>query len=251
MLQINFAGKTDVGRKRDHNEDVFRIEPELGFCLVADGVGGAAAGEVASRIVSETAANVFKSPSNRTVAEATHQVQICFLTANNAIISHIRENPSHEGMSSTAEIMAFAGDELVLGHIGDSRTYRFRDGQLRRLTKDHSFVQEQIDRGVLTPEEARHHPLRNVIKKAVGTDHEIELDIVTSKILPKDQYLLCSDGLTDMVEETQVSNTLGSGMPLKEKVEALIEMALSAGGSDNVTVVLVEVRDAGNQASAD
>jgi len=243
MLQINIAGKTDVGRKRTNNEDVFKIEPKLGFCLVADGLGGAAAGEVASRIFLETAVKVFQNLTDQTVTDLTQRVQISFLMANEAIMDHVKENPAHKGMSCTAELMGFSGGEFVLGHIGDSRTYRFRDGQLRRLTHDHSLVQEQIDKGILTPENARNHPLRNVIHKAVGIDQQIELDIVKSKFLPQDQYLLCSDGLTDMVAENMIRDTLNSNMTLDQKVKHLIELALSAGGRDNVTVVLLEFVD--------
>jgi len=243
MLQINTTGKTDVGRKRANNEDVFKIAPELGFCLVADGLGGAAAGEVASRIFLETAMEVFQKPTHRTIAEVAKQVQICFLKANEAIMHNIKENPAYRGMGCTAELMVFFEQDFVLGHIGDSRTYLFRGGLLRRLTQDHSFVQEQINKGIMSPEDARKHPLRNVIHKAVGIDQQIELDIVKSKILPQDQYLLCSDGLTDMVEENMILNTLDSNMTLPQKVDHLIELALSAGGSDNVTVVLVEISE--------
>lgn len=247
MLQINIAGKSDVGRKRTNNEDVFKIEPKLGFCLVADGLGGAAAGEVASRIFLETAVKVFQNSIDRTITNVTQRVQISFLMANEAIINHVKENPAHKGMSCTAELMGFSEEEFVLGHIGDSRTYRFRDGQLRRLTHDHSFVQQLIDKGILSPENARKHPMRNVIHKAVGIDRQIELDIVRSKFLPQDQYLLCSDGLTDMVAENMICNTLNSDMALNQKVNHLIELALSAGGLDNVTVVLLEFVDSDRQ----
>lgn len=247
MKQINIAGKSDVGRKRTNNEDVFKIEPKLGFCLVADGLGGAAAGEVASRIFLETAVKVFQNSIDRTITNVTQRVQISFLMANEAIINHVKENPAHKGMSCTAELMGFSEEEFVLGHIGDSRTYRFRDGQLRRLTHDHSFVQQLIDKGILSQENARKHPMRNVIHKAVGIDRQIELDIVRSKFLPQDQYLLCSDGLTDMVAENMICNTLNSNMALNQKVNHLIELALSAGGLDNVTVVLLEFVDSDRQ----
>ena len=249
MLQINIAGKTDVGRKRTNNEDVFKIEPKLGFCLVADGLGGAAAGEVASRIFLESAMKVFQHPIDRTVINVTQRVQISFLMANEAIMNHVKENPAHKGMSCTAELLGFSEEEFVLGHIGDSRTYRLRDGQLRKLTQDHSFVQQLIDKGILTPENARKHPLRNVIHKAVGIDRQIELDIVRSKFLPQDQYLLCSDGLTDMVTENMIWDALNSNMAVNQKVNHLIELALSAGGFDNVTVVLLEFVDSDRQYS--
>ncbi len=244
MLEIIFAGKTDVGRKRSNNEDVFTVAPRLGFCLVADGMGGAAAGELASKIFLETALVVFQNPVNCTVADVTNRIQIAFARANENILQHTLINPAHKGMGCTAELMAFYEEGFVLGHIGDSRTYRYRNGQFIKLTRDHSLVQEQIDKGVITQENARNHPLRNVIHKAVGIDKQIELDIVKSKVLPRDQYLLCSDGLTDMVADDMILKTLKSNMNLNLKVDQLIEMALSAGGGDNVSVVLLEIVNA-------
>jgi protein phosphatase len=246
MLEIIFAGKTDVGRKRTNNEDVFTIEPKLGLCLVADGLGGAAAGELASKIFLETALEVFQNPAKCTVAEVTNRIQIAFAMANENILKHTQTNPAHRGMGCTAELMAFYEEGFVLGHIGDSRTYRFRNGQFLKLTRDHSLVQEQIDKGLITQENARNHPLRNVIHKAVGIDKQIELDIVKSKVFPRDQYLLCSDGLTDMIADDMILKTLKLNMTLNQKVDHLIEMALSAGGGDNVSVVLLEIVNVAN-----
>jgi len=246
MLEIIFAGKTDVGRKRTHNEDVFTIEPKLGFCLVADGLGGAAAGELASKIFLETALEVFQNATKFTVAEVTNKIQIAFAMANENILKHTQTNPAHKGMGCTAELMAFYEEGFVLGHIGDSRTYRFRNGQFLKLTRDHSLVQEQIDKGLITQENARNHPLRNVINKAVGIDQQIELDLVKSRVSMRDQYLLCSDGLTDMVADDMILKTLKLNMTLNQKVDHLIEMALSAGGGDNISVVLLEIVNAPN-----
>ena len=241
MLEITFAGQTDVGCKRSNNEDVFAIEPKLGFCLVADGLGGAAAGELASKIFLETVLEVFQQTTNRTVIDVSKRIQMSFTKANEKILNHTLTNPAHKGMGCTAELMAFYEEGFVLGHIGDSRTYRCRNDRFVRITRDHSLVQEQIDQGVITPEGARHHPMRNVIHRAVGIDDEIELDIMKSKVLPQDQYLLCSDGLTDMVEDEMIHEALKLNISLDQKVEELIEMALSAGGRDNVSVVLLEI----------
>jgi len=241
MLEISFAGKTDVGRKRSNNEDIFAIEPNLGFCLVADGLGGAAAGELASRIFLETALDVFGQADSSTAAEVSKKIQISFNMANENILKHTQINPAHKGMGCTAELMAFYEEGFVLGHIGDSRTYRYRNGRFMRITRDHSLVQDQIDKGVIAPENARNHPMRNVIHKAVGIDNQVELDIVKSKVLPRDQYLLCSDGLTDMVEDEKILRALKMDLTLDQKVEQLIEMALSAGGRDNVSVVLLKI----------
>jgi serine/threonine protein phosphatase PrpC len=144
-------------------------------------------------------------------------------------------------MGCTAELVGFFNEGFVLGHMGDSRTYRFRNGQLKQLTQDHSLVQDQIDHGLITPAEARNHPLRNVILRAVGVKKSAALDLIRGKAFPGDLFLLCSDGLTDMVDDTLIQETLSSSIVLPEKVENLVELAKSAGGYDNITVVLSEI----------
>jgi protein phosphatase len=242
MLRINFSGKTDVGLKRPINEDTYRIEPELGLCLVADGLGGEAAGDFASRIFSETIAEVFEHSKNSSEREIVEQVQASFRSANENILAHVRKNPHHKGMGCTAELMAFCNEGFVLGHMGDSRTYRLRKGLLKQLTQDHSFVQDQVNKRLLTSEIARKHPLRHVILRAVGINEQLALDLIRGRAYPKDQFLLCSDGLTDMVDDFQIQKTLSASMTLNQKVDNLIEMALAAGGIDNITMVLVETQ---------
>lgn len=241
MLKINFSGKTDVGLKRTVNEDAYRIEPKLGYCLVADGMGGEAAGDRASRIFSETIANVFKQSKNNSEGEIVQQILASFQLANQNILAHVRNNPHHKGMGCTAELMAFTSERFVLGHMGDSRTYRSRKGTLKQLTQDHSFVQDQVNKGLLTSENARKHPLRHVILRAVGIDEQLALDLIRGNAYPNDQFLMCSDGLTDMIDDSQIQTILSSPMILNQKTDRLIEMALSAGGADNVTVVLIEI----------
>jgi serine/threonine protein phosphatase PrpC len=242
MLKINFSGKTDAGLKRPKNEDTYRIEPDLGFCLVADGLGGESAGDIASRIFSETIAEVFEHFGISSQREMAEQVKASFRAANENILAHVRKNPHHKGMGCTAELIAFSNDGFVLGHMGDSRTYRLRKGFLKQLTQDHSFVQDQVDKGLLTSKIARKHPMRHVILRAVGINEEPTLDLIRGPAHPEDQFLLCSDGLTDMVDDCRIQKTLSSSMALNQKVDHLIKMALSAGGIDNVTVVLVETR---------
>lgn len=241
MLKINFSGKTDVGLKRTVNEDAYRIEPEFGYCLVADGMGGEAAGDRASRIFSETIANVFKQSKYNSEGEIVEQILASFQLANQNILAHVRNNPHHKGMGCTAELMAFTSERFVLGHMGDSRTYRSRKGTLKQLTQDHSLVQDQVNKGLLTSENARKHPLRHVILRAVGINEQLALDLIRGNAYPHDQFLMCSDGLTDMIDDSQIQTILSSPMTLNQKVDRLIEMALSAGGADNVTVVLVEI----------
>ena len=241
MPEINFVGKSDSGLKRTNNEDRFMVRSELGFCLVADGMGGAAAGEIASRIFAETTLELFSSSAGRSEKETIELVQRAFNFANERILSHVKKNPHHKGMGCTAELMAFSDKGFVIGHIGDSRTYCLRDGQLKQLTQDHSLVQNQIDQRLITPAEARNHPLRNVILRAVGIKKKLALDLIRGITFSGDLFLLCSDGLSDMVDDNQIRNILFSTAPLLQKVEKLIESANTAGGYDNITVVLADI----------
>ena len=239
--EIKYFGRSDIGLKRPNNEDTFRIDASRGYCLVADGMGGAAAGEIASYMFSETTRKIFQNTRARSPEESIECIQNIFRSANENMIHHIRKNPAHRGMGCTAELIVFSDKNFFLGHIGDSRTYRFRNGSAKQLTLDHTLIQERIDRGMLSRADARKHPLRNIIQRAVGINGQIALDIVRGIIYPEDQFLLCSDGLTDMVEDTLIERTLFSDLTLEQKADTLIDMALSAGGNDNVTVVLVEI----------
>jgi len=242
MPNIAFFGKSDIGLKRTNNEDIFVVSHELEFCLAADGMGGAAAGDLASHIFAETATEVFSGSCSRSEKESLELVRESFTSANKRILEHAAQNIKHKGMGCTAELMAFSNGSYVLGHIGDSRTYRLRDGQLKQLTQDHSFVQNQINQGLITPEEAKKHHLRNVILRAVGVSDNLSLDLLRGKVLPGDLFLLCSDGLTDMVEDSLILQVLSSPMSLPQKADGLIGAAKFSGGSDNITVVLSEIQ---------
>jgi protein phosphatase len=243
MLNINFAGKTNVGLKRSANEDTFVIRGEMGFCLVADGLGGAAAGELASRLFAEASLEVFQQADDFIEKNVVERIQNVFRLANEKIRDHVEENPSHKGMGCTADLMALSDQGFVLGHLGDSRTYRLRDGRLKQLTHDHSLIQDQIDRGLIAEETARRHPLRNVILKAVGIKEDLALDIIRGRTYPDDQFLLCSDGLTDMVADAALEEVLQTRIPVQKKINQLIDLALSGGGKDNITVVLVDIEE--------
>jgi protein phosphatase len=236
-----FAGKTDVGLKRPNNEDSFVVREDLGLCVAADGMGGAAAGELASRLFTDTALEVFSDNSAQSEDEITYCVKKTFSVANQRIQEHIKENPDHKGMGCTAELLAFIGSRFILGHVGDSRTYILRNRALRQLTLDHTFVQEQVSEGLIPVEEIKNHPMRNVILRAVGIDKELTLDIFKGTIIPKDLFLLCSDGLTDMIPDHEIMEILDTDYDLNRKIEALIEQAKDAGGKDNITVVLAEI----------
>jgi protein phosphatase len=241
MSRRKFAGQTDIGLKRKNNEDAFFINPDQNFCLAADGVGGAAAGELASKIFTESAIETFSGNSDQTGKEIKHRVQKAFRLANDNILKHVAQNPDHEGMGCTAELLAFSDDGFIIGHIGDSRTYCLRDGQLEQLTQDHTFVQQQLEAGLITRDKIKQHPLRNVIFRSLGLTKEIELDLLDGNARAQDLFLLCSDGLTDMVPDNQIRDILCSGIDIHRKVEKLIETAKLAGGTDNITVVLAAV----------
>jgi serine/threonine protein phosphatase PrpC len=240
MLRIISFGKSDIGLKRSNNEDAFVLEPDLRFFALADGMGGAASGEVASQIFIETVLKVFSKVDKRSEQETLEFVQNAFRLANESILNRAGE-PHHHGMGCTAELLAFYGQNYVLGHVGDSRTYHFRQGQLRQMTKDHSLIQDQLDQGLITQDEARRHAHRNVILRAVGVDQVLAVDLVKGKCLPDDIFLLCSDGLTDMTDDISIQNVLSLPLHLAQKGEKLIELAKSAGGYDNITIILCAV----------
>ena len=173
--------------------------------------------------------------------ETCAQAEKVFTDSNRRILEHAAKNPDDWGMGCTADLLAFTDGRYVIGHVGDSRVYLLRNTGLSQLTRDHSWVQLQVDQGVLTPPEARIHPRKNIILRAVGTDVSVSPDILEGEALDHDIFLLCSDGLTDMVEDSLIQRILSSAAPLHQKADGLIEAALAAGGSDNVTVVLCQV----------
>lgn len=241
MFQKIFSGKTDIGLKRQNNEDAFVISAELDFCLAADGMGGAAAGELASKIFAESILEIFGKNTGGSEEEVLNRVQKSFLFANKRILEHVARYPDHTGMGCTAELLAFSDKGFVLGHIGDSRTYRLRNGQLQQLTQDHTLVQQQVDDGLISRDKAKNHPLRNVILRAVGLNEQLALDLIRGKIISGDLFLLCSDGLTDMIQDDQIQEILCCDMDIHGKVDKLIETAKAAGGDDNVTIVMSAV----------
>jgi protein phosphatase len=241
MTEKIFIGKTDVGLRRQNNEDVFLVSPEFDFCLAADGMGGAAAGEVASDIFARTALSVFEINPNRSEKDTLYRVQKAYNTANEKILEHVSAHPHHKGMGCTAELLAFFEHNFILGHIGDSRTYRLRDGVLEQLTEDHTFVQQQLQEGLISEDEIRTHPMRHVIFRAVGIKEEMTIDLLKGKTQPADLFLLCSDGLSDMLEDEQIHAILCADTDIESKSENLIESAKAAGGLDNITVVLVAI----------
>jgi len=241
MREISFFGKTDPGRVRKQNEDIFLINEEKHFCLVADGIGGSKAGGIASKIFAETVSDCFETAVDILENEAPGLIKKIFSTANSNILNHAMENQECSGMGCTAELILFFDNSYVLGHMGDSRTFRLRNGNLKQLTVDHSLVQEQISQGLITPEEAKKHSFKNIIIRAVGIEENPLLDILKGKILTSDRFLLCSDGLTDIIERSQIEEILNASYDNNKNVEILVENAKESQGKDNITVVIAQI----------
>jgi protein phosphatase len=233
-------GKTDPGLRRLNNEDTILVDEKQGICLVADGIGGNACGEIASRLFSQTAEKVFSGVPYQ--EDLRYRIlQNVFADANETIFNYAQSHPGCEGMGCTAEMLVLNEDRFILGHIGDSRTYRLRDGQIKQLTTDHTLVKQQLDQGLITQEEAKHHSFKNVILRAVGIQQNPSLDVLRGNVFPGDTFLLCSDGLTDMVEDNVIINHLISEKGIREKVDGLVQEANTKGGKDNISVVVVQI----------
>ncbi len=245
MVKIDYSCDTHVGLRRHNNEDAFFSNPDQGIVTVVDGMGGVAFGEVASKIFKQTAEAVFleaeKIPEHKTLESVKKLVIASFELANKNILNYAAKNPSHLGMGCTAELIAFHHRKFVLGHVGDSRTYLFRKGKLVQLTRDHSLIQDQIDLGFITKHAAKKSAYRNIVHRAVGVQEQFSLDVIEEECVREDVYLLCTDGLTDMVEDSKIEKVLSFRLKLHEKVEHLIKLANTEGGIDNITVALCEV----------
>jgi PPM family protein phosphatase len=226
------AGRTDPGRKRRRNEDAFVLDPPL--FVVADGMGGAQAGEVASRL----AAAAFREFHEADELEPEERVTAIIQEANRRIYERARSDAQVSGMGTTITAALLAETSVALGHVGDSRAYRLRQGVLEQLTEDHSLVADLVRSGRLAPEEADAHPQRSVITRALGTDPEVDVDMSTIAAEPGDVFLLCSDGLTTMVDDEEIIATITGASTLDQATKSLVKAANRAGGEDNVTVVL-------------
>ena len=240
-LKWTHSVRSDVGRVRDSNEDSVFSNPEHGVFVVADGMGGHAAGEVASAIASRTIGGEACRDQGSTegMAEALTEA---FLEAGREIARQAEEDPARSGMGTTATVLRLLRDgSFVVAHIGDSRAYLLRSGTLRRVTHDHSWVQEQVDRGLITPEQAVGHPQSNIITRALGTDPRPAPDLYVGTARPGDVFLLATDGLTDMVREEEIEAELEAAVDCDAVAARLVEAANAAGGVDNITVLLVRI----------
>lgn len=255
MLKLAAAGLTDVGRKRTHNEDSFAVNLDERLVVVADGMGGHAAGEVAAKIAVDTIEQFITETSggrertwpyhyNPQWRFDSNRLAVAVEQANSRVMSAVAAQPTLKGMGTTLVAAVYGGAGVSLVHVGDSRAYLFRDHQLKRLTNDHSWVNEQIVTGILTEEEARTHPLKNVITRALGGGPTVVPDLLEMNSQTGDRYLFCSDGLTTMVADDVLSDTLGSGCNAEEACRRLVDAANKQGGLDNVTVVILDILEA-------
>jgi PPM family protein phosphatase len=239
MLNLQAAGRTDVGQVRTTNEDAFGYCLEDGVFALCDGMGGAAAGEVASRMAVDTL--IERLCAARSQENRRKVLEEAIAAANERVHAFAEKEAALRGMGTTLVALAIGGNHALIGNVGDSRCYLFRRGKLFRQTRDHSLVDEQVRAGQLTQDEAEHSPLRNVITRAIGTQVSVAPDIAELELKSGDIILLCSDGLTKEVADESISAMLAGAGDLDELCSRLISAAKSAGGHDNVTTIVVRV----------
>ena len=275
MSSILACGQTDPGLARLHNEDAFRVDGENGLYVVADGMGGHSHGEVASKIAVETIARTLRAPepvrttpiplppraaNSNTATPLPHnpsavtqpgaglrphslRLRDAIRRAHDAMLNAIRDDFSLQGMGTTVAGLLVRDGIAAVAHVGDSRIYRLRGSEMRLLTRDHTWVNEQVMAGFLTEDQARTHPLRNVVTRALGGEAEVAVDVSEVELRKGDLYLICSDGLTTMLTDPEIKSRLASGKPLDEICRTLIAAANERGGVDNITVVIARVQD--------
>lgn len=231
--------RTDVGRGRPENEDNLLVDPKHGLYAVADGMGGHRAGEVASATAIETLKEAFLG--GQRLDEAV-------MAANAAVFAKGADDPALRGMGTTITAIALEGDSTALfGHVGDSRGYLMRDGTVTQVTADHSLVEQLVREGRLTPEEAQHHPQRAIITRALGVDAHVEVDTYRVELQAGDRFLICSDGLTNMLSDDTIAQTLRRHADPQQAADTLVDMANQAGGDDNITVVILDALSDGGE----
>ena len=235
--------QTDTGLARANNEDAVTFDPLTQLCILADGMGGYNAGEIASGmasafIKSELGGWLSQAGKNASAKEVRRAMEICVENANHSIFNAANSNPEYNGMGTTLVVGVFTDDRLILGHIGDSRCYRLRGTVFQQITKDHSLLQEQLDAGIITPLQALTSLNRNLVTRAVGVEDAVMLDISEHRTEAGDIYLMCSDGLSDMVKEADIAGIMQGDGPLEQKAKQLIAAANGAGGRDNISVLL-------------
>lgn len=244
-MNYSFHTKTDPGRARENNEDALAVDDATQLCVLADGMGGYNAGEIASGmatafIKSEMARWLSEAGKHAKIKEIRRALEICVDNANRSIFNASDSNPQYSGMGTTLVVGVFHGAHLILGHIGDSRCYRLRNGELAQITKDHSLLQEQIDAGLITQEQAASSSIKNLVTRALGVEDTVMLELNEHEVEPGDWYLMCSDGLSDMVDDAEIASILGAVVSIENKADGLVATANDHGGKDNISVLLVQ-----------
>jgi protein phosphatase len=254
QIPLTWAVKSDPGLRRTSNEDSFSNRPDVGLFVVADGMGGHVAGEVASRVaveaisafIEETAGadknRTWPFPFEPTLSLEANRLKAAFRLANRRIAAAIADSHDLRGMATTASALLVGRTQACVAHVGDSRVYVFREGALHQITHDHSWVEEQVRAGTMTPSAARQHPWRNVVTRALSGGEDPEVDVVEVVPAAGERYLLCSDGLFSVVDNRVIAEILGDAkLSLEQVCERLIEAANAAGGPDNITTLVLQV----------
>ena len=245
-MHFEFFSAVDTGRACSNNEDAVAVDDEVALAVLADGMGGYNAGEVASAMLTsyisaELGRWLREARAQASDADVRRACELCVAKANRAIFDAASSHAHLAGMGTTLVLAVFLEGRLLLGHVGDSRAYRLRHGHLTQITRDHSLLQEQLDAGLITAEEAARSLNKNLVTRAVGVEEQVEMEAHLHPTLGDDLYLLCSDGLSDMVDERRMEQLLLANDTLDGAVRALVAAANDAGGRDNIAVVLVRV----------
>lgn len=249
-MRITSCGMTDVGMKRTNNEDAYLINDELNLFIVCDGMGGHAGGELASAIAVNTVEEVMDSIEiepqlqlpNDPIEAYREKLRYAIRLGGKRIFEKAIAEPEFKGMGTTALVLLIEGGNAYIAHVGDSRAYLVRDDLVEQLTEDHSLVNEKIRAGVLTPAEAKHHKLRNIITRSLGYQEDVDIDIQVRAVRRNDSFLLCSDGLSNLIETSEIGETLRSFSP-QAAARRLIKLACDRGGDDNITTVICRVEE--------
>lgn len=254
LPSLTWAVRSDSGLKRTSNEDSYSTRPDVGLFVVADGMGGHVAGEVASRVaveaieafIQETAGadrnRTWPFPFDPSISLEANRLRAAFRLANRKIASAIADSQDLRGMATTASAVLLGARSASVAHVGDSRVYVLRNGGLEQITHDHSWVEEQVRAGTLTPTAARQHPWRNVVTRALSGGEDPEVDVTEVSPRTGERYLLCSDGLFTVVPDHHIAELLGTqGLPLESIAQSLVEAANEAGGPDNITALILQI----------
>jgi PPM family protein phosphatase len=248
----HFCLQTDPGLARDNNEDSVTFDAPTNLGVLADGMGGYNAGEVASGmatafIKSEMSRWLSQAGKNANAREVRRALEICVDNTNRSIFNAANSNPQYAGMGTTLVVSACQDNRLMLGHIGDSRCYRLRGSEFSQISKDHSLLQEQLDAGLITPEQAAVSLNKNLVTRALGVEDSVLLEVNEHRVEAGDVYLICSDGLSDMVEDANIAEILRTPHSLELKSKALVDAANAAGGRDNISVLLFQAEESSNK----